>query len=59
MLICFHNNRQQWTKQSLCVFPAKAGDTKKLRTNLVVKMQCAQATGKILGGFFFFFVCLA
>ena len=23
-----NNNRQQWTKWSLCVFPAKAGDTK-------------------------------
>ena len=28
MLTRFHNNRQQqWTKWSVCVFPAKAGDT--------------------------------
>ena len=32
MLTCFHNKRQQqqkWTKWSLCVFPAMAGNTKK------------------------------
>ena len=28
MLPCFPNNRQQWTKRSLCVFPGKAGNTK-------------------------------
>ena len=32
-----NNNRQQWTKWSLCVFPAKAGDTKKVLHVLLVE----------------------
>ena len=36
------NNRQQWTKWSLCVFPAKTGDTKMtwllLKTNLLLSI---------------------